>query len=276
MGVDHAERQDGNSNDFSGFQCELPSLTVALDWFSPNQLLFCTISHKTDGGKGFMQNRKKPGAQGGRPRKFDEGEALGKIKRQLWTTGLSGASLDSIARSAGLNRPSLAAAFGGKDAIYAQVAAQYVAMIDERLRDVLEYEDLAIALTEAFDAAIEIYTADGADGCFVICTAPAEALTNPVCRNILDQSLNAIDALFLRRLKRERTRGAANPSDLSVLAAQLGATLHSVALRARAGWARDRLQRLASGTIRHVVASVGHSQVRERGSKLDRTKRLTG
>jgi AcrR family transcriptional regulator len=219
-----------------------------------------------------MQNRKKPGAQGGRPRKFNEGEALGKMQRQLWTTGLSGASLDSIARSAGLNRPSLAAAFGGKDAIYAHVAGQYAAMIDKRLREALEYEDLATALMKAFDTAINIYTADGPDGCFVMCTAPAEALTNPVCRNILDQSLNAIDDLFLQRLKREKTRGPANPSDLSVLAAQLGATLHSLALRARAGWARDRLRSLASGTIRHVLASVGHSHVPERGSKSVRTK----
>jgi TetR/AcrR family transcriptional regulator, copper-responsive repressor len=67
---------------------------------------------------------------GGRPRKFEEATALGAMQRQLWTTGLSGVSLDGIARSAGLNRPSLAAAFGDNDAIYAKAAAQYVAIID--------------------------------------------------------------------------------------------------------------------------------------------------
>jgi len=46
------------------------------------------------------------------------------MQRRLWTTGLSGVSVDGIARSAGLNRPSLAAAFGDKDAIYAQAAAR--------------------------------------------------------------------------------------------------------------------------------------------------------
>jgi len=61
----------------------------------------------------YARPHKKIG-RGGRPRKFDEREALGKMQRQLWTTGLSGASLDGIARSAGLNRPSLAAAFGDK------------------------------------------------------------------------------------------------------------------------------------------------------------------
>jgi len=201
-----------------------------------------------------MQDRTKSPGRGGRPRKFDEREALGNMQRQLWTAGLSGASLESIARSAGLNRPSLAAAFGDKNAIYAQAATQFAAMMDERLREALRNEDLEEALLKAFDTAIDIYTADGADGCFVICTAPAEALTNPVCRRILDQSLNAIDALFRQRLERERARMQISPSDLSVLAAQLGSTLHSLALRARAGWTPQRLRRLASGTIAQLLA----------------------
>jgi AcrR family transcriptional regulator len=100
---------------------------------------------------------------------------------------ISSVSLDGIARSAGLNRPSLAAAFGDKDAIYAKAAAQYVAMIDARVSEALSLHDLGSALRAAFDAAIDIYTAGGPDGCFVICTAPAEAL---------DQSLEKIDAVL--------------------------------------------------------------------------------
>jgi AcrR family transcriptional regulator len=194
--------------------------------------------------------------RGGRPRKFDDAEALGNMQRRLWTTGLSGASLDGIARSAGLNRPSLAAAFGDKDAIYTQAAAQYAAMMDARMSEAIGIADLGAALEAAFQAAIDIYTTDGPDGCFVICTAPAEALTNPVCRAILDQSLQAIDALFLRRLELDQGLIKASPADLRLLAAQLGATLHSVALRARAGWSPDRLRGFAAGAIRLVLAAV--------------------
>ena len=204
-----------------------------------------------------MQVRTKQKARGGRPRKFDSGEALGSMQRKLWTTGLSGASVESIARAAGLNRPSLAAAFGDKNAIYAQAAAQYAAMMEERLGEALENEDLRAALLKAFDTAIDIYTADGADGCFVICTAPAEAPTNPVCRKILDQSLDAIDASFRRRLEREGGRKA----NLAMLAAQLGATLHTLALRARAGWTRGRLRRLATGAVDRFLVSVGEKAI---------------
>src|SRR5271170_3592059 len=178
-----------------------------------------------------MRSGTKKTRRGGRPRKFDEAIALGAMQRQLWTTGLSGVSLDGIARSAGLNRPSLAAAFGDKDAIYAKAAAQYVAMIDARVSEALGLHDLGSALRAAFDAAIDIYTAGGPDGCFVLCTAPAEALTNPTCRTILEQSVEAMDERFLRRLKKERERMKARRADLPLLAAQLGATLHSIALR---------------------------------------------
>ena len=207
-----------------------------------------------------MVSQKKTG-RGGRPREFEESEALAKMQRELWTTGLSGATLDGIARSAGLNRPSLAAAFGDKDAIYARAAAQYAAMMRERLSQALGIESLEVALEKAFDTAINIYTADGPNGCFVLCTAPADALTHPVCRNILDQALNAIDALFLERLQKEGRRTSESSADLRVVAAQIAATLHSVALRARAGWTPDRLRNLAAGTIAQVLAAVGSSRV---------------
>src|SRR6476660_7066412 len=117
-----------------------------------------------------MQDRTKQTSRGGRPREFDAGEALGSMQRKLWTAGLSGASLASIAHSAGLNRPSLAAAFGDKNAIYARAAAQYAAMMHERLSESLDDENREAARPKAFDTAISVYTVGGPDGCFVICT----------------------------------------------------------------------------------------------------------
>lgn len=210
-----------------------------------------------------MQDRTKQKNRGGRPREFDEDEALGRMQRQLWTTGLSGASIEGIARSAGLNRPSLAAAFGDKDAIYAKAAAQYGRMMDHRMREAMADQDLATALTNAFATAIDIYTENGPNGCFIISTAPAETLTSPVVRAILDRTLHDIDALFLERLEKEKGRG---PADLSLLAEQLGATLHSLSLRARAGCTSDKLQSLAAGTIRSVLAFYRNPDRRSSGA----------
>src|SRR5258705_10740299 len=116
-------------------------------------------------GNRFMEVRKKPVGRGGRPRQFEETEALGNMQRQLWTTGLSGASLDGIARSAGLNRPSLTAAFGDKNAIYALAAAQFAAMMDARLSEAIGIPDLGTALKPALDAAIAISPTECPSGC---------------------------------------------------------------------------------------------------------------
>lgn len=204
-----------------------------------------------------MQDRTKSTARSGRPRQFDEDEAAARMQRLLWTTGLSGPSLDAIGRSAGLNRPSLAAAFGDKNAIYERAARDYAAMMDDRLRRALAADDLAVALHEAFEAVIDIYTAEGPDGCFVLCTAPAEARENPVCRDILDRSILAIDALFLDRLQGEQAREGSALADYAGLAAMLGATVHSIALRARAGWSRERLLQLAHDTVDRLTAISG-------------------
>jgi TetR/AcrR family transcriptional regulator, copper-responsive repressor len=68
--------------------------------------------------------------------------------------------------------------------------------------------------------------------------------------------LEAIDAFFLRRLKLEQRRMTTSPTNLPLLAAQLGATVHSLALRARAGWSPKRLRNLAAGTIRLVIGQL--------------------
>ncbi|MEM5431077.1 TetR/AcrR family transcriptional regulator [Cupriavidus oxalaticus] len=207
-----------------------------------------------------MQDGTKLTARAGRPRKFDENDALKKMQRQIWTTGLSGASLEAIARSAGLNRPSLATSFGSKDEIYAQAAVQYATMMEARIGQALDCEDLKTALTKSFDVALDIFTSDGPNGCFVICTAPAEALTCPVCQSILSQSLDSMDALFLRRLERERKTEQSEVIDLPAIASQLGATLQSLALRVRAGWTRDRLKRFVTGSVTQVIMAMGERQ----------------
>ena len=182
------------------------------------------------------------------------------MQRRLWTTGLSGVSVDGIARSAGLNRPSLAAAFGDKNAIYAQAAARFAEMMGERLGRALDNRNLEAALKSAFDAAIDVYTAGGRDGCFVICTAPAEALTNPVCRDILVQAIDGMDAVFLRRLTKEAKLVAGEGIDLPMIASQLAATLQSIALRARAGWKPARLRRLAASAIALLIPATFRSR----------------
>jgi TetR/AcrR family transcriptional regulator, copper-responsive repressor len=54
----------------------------------------------------------------GRPRGFITEEVLEKVRGVFMAKGFTGASLDELAAAAGLNRPSLYAAFGDKEQLY--------------------------------------------------------------------------------------------------------------------------------------------------------------
>src|SRR5262245_19863029 len=54
----------------------------------------------------------------GRPRGFIPSEVLDRVRRVFMQKGFAAASLDELAAAAGLNRPSLYAAFGDKEQLY--------------------------------------------------------------------------------------------------------------------------------------------------------------
>lgn len=200
-----------------------------------------------------MQVRTKQPGKGGRPRKFDESEALTAMQARFWAFGFSATSLDAVGRAAGINRPSLAAAFGNKEDVYAAAARLYAQRMEEGLTRALAEPDRKTALLAAFDFAVEVYTADGGLGCFILSTAPAEIHSAPLFRSILQEALAATDEIFRRRLATE-TEGADDTfaRTAGVLAAAL---LHDIGLRARAGASPEDLREQARRCVELICAS---------------------
>lgn len=64
-------------------------------------------------------------ASRGRPRAFDAEEALEKAMRVFWAKGYEGTSLADLTAATGVNRPSLYAAFGNKEALFRRVMDRY-------------------------------------------------------------------------------------------------------------------------------------------------------
>jgi TetR/AcrR family transcriptional regulator, copper-responsive repressor len=84
----------------------------------------------------------------------------------------------------------------------------------------------------------------------VIGTAVAEAVDDPTIRNSVAAGLRMIDADFEARFQIARERGElkqdADPAALAVLAS---ATMHSIAIRARAGARRAELREIARKAV---------------------------
>ncbi|SRR6266480_6528754 len=192
-------------------------------------------------------------ARRGRPRAYDTQAALKRATETFWKTGYSGTSLDSIATATGMNPPSLYAAFGNKHALYLEALARYWEISLAAMREALaEDRPLGESLMLAFEAALSIYFSGkgSARGCFVIGTAVAESVDDPAIRSSVATGLRMIDADFEARFRTAREKGElkqdADPATLAILAS---ATMHTIAIRARAGARRTELREVARKAV---------------------------
>ena len=192
----------------------------------------------------------------GRPRAYDPRAALLRATDAFWRTGYAGTSLDEISAVTGMNRPSLYAAFGDKRALYLEALAHYWELSFAAMREPLA-EDLALdeALMRVYDGALSIYfSGDGRPrGCFVVGTAVTEAVEDSEIRQSLAAGLQTFDADFEARFRTAREKGElkddADPAALAVLAT---ATMHTIAIRARAGAPRAELRELARKAVKVI------------------------
>ncbi|NWB99123.1 TetR/AcrR family transcriptional regulator [Pseudomonas gingeri] len=205
----------------------------------------------------MAQNKVTEGKGRGRPRAYDPQTALQQALGVFWSTGYAGASLDSIATAAGMNRPSLYAAFGDKHALYIKAFEQYWAQAAAAVHAALTDSTLTLreALLGFYEGQLSIYfSGDGQPrGCFVIGTATTEAAEDREIRDLLADRLNQLDADLEVRLQLAvdsgELNGDANPAALAVLAASL---LHSLSIRARAGKSRAELTELARNAVKVI------------------------
>jgi AcrR family transcriptional regulator len=202
----------------------------------------------------MVQNEDREPRRRGRPRAYDPQAALQRATDRFWRSGYSSTSLDDVSAATGMNRPSLYAAFGDKHTLYLTALERYWQLNLDATREALAdgEQTLGEALMRAYDGQLSIYfSGDGpARGCFAIGTATTEAVEDPEIRSALAEGLRTLDADFEARLRMARERGElksdADPSALAVLAS---ATLHTIAIRARAGVPRAELREIARKAV---------------------------
>ena len=86
---------------------------------------------------------------GGRPRSFDEGQALDGAIDAFWRLGYEGASLAELTEAMGINKPSMYAVFGSKEELFVRALESYGQRYHEHLRQVLS-EPRAYDILESY------------------------------------------------------------------------------------------------------------------------------
>ena len=193
----------------------------------------------------------------GRPRQFDEEQALESAMLLFWEKGLSSTSLDELADAMGMNRPSIYNAFGSKEALYRRALNSFCGRLDQGMEQTLEtVPNLRDALRAFYRSAIAVYCSTSpAMGCLMVCTAPGEALSHPEVGADLQALIQRLDAGLTLRLSRAQREGELPDNVQPELAAcLLQATLQTIALRARAGVPRKKLEAIADYAIDQLAA----------------------
>ncbi|MEO6028598.1 MAG: TetR/AcrR family transcriptional regulator [Candidatus Binatia bacterium] len=205
----------------------------------------------------------------GRPRKFDHATALDAALLTFWKRGYGGTSLDDLTAAMGMNRPSIYAAFGNKEAVYAAAVDHYVATIARRYLDPLaKRRDLRAELMAFYDAIIDVVTGRyGPHGCIVACTLPAEAEVSPQARKQLARVLFDADRALGARIALARDAGEIGAeSDVRQLAALAASGTLALSIRARAGAPRRELRRLAQTFVTAVTGGIKRPRAARRSS----------
>ena len=113
--------------------------------------------------------------QRGRPRNFDEAEALEQATRVFWAKGYDGATVDDLVAGTGVSRPSLYATFGDKEALFMRCLEYYTR------RGVLSATQVLSAaptIQEAIGSFLKM-TVEGStchsypSGCLMVCVVPS-------------------------------------------------------------------------------------------------------
>jgi TetR/AcrR family transcriptional regulator, copper-responsive repressor len=206
----------------------------------------------------------------GRPRAYDPEVALRRARDAFSDCGFSGTSLDDLSEFTGMNRPSLYAAFGDKEALYLKTLQDYLDTRRILLGQVLAGgRPVRESLGALFRGVIDQFLqgSRGARGCYLVGTAATEAVTNPRVRQILSASLSDLDRTFRQAFAAARESGElAREADPAALAVAATSLVYSLALRARAGQPRAALQQVADATL-ELLCPRGHNRAQRTRSR---------
>jgi AcrR family transcriptional regulator len=193
----------------------------------------------------------------GRPRTYQPEVALGKALDLFRKDGFAATSLDDLSAATGMNRPSLYGAFGDKRELYIKSYARYRADARAAMVDIFR-EELPIRkrLARIYAVALDIYLSGeaGPRGCFTVMTAASEAVFDPEIGAMVLEGFSELDRAFAACFRIARKQGELPETVDPVVLAQLAsATIHTIAIRARARVPRKELEAIVKGAIEVMV-----------------------
>jgi len=187
----------------------------------------------------------------GRHREFDVEKALDAALSVFWRKGYEGTSYSDLTAAIGVERPALYAAFGNKEALFRRVLARYYEQHMDYFSAALELPTARKVAEHALFSSVDVNTRHRTHtGCLGINGIVAGSDDAESVRQALIEFRAAGEAQLRERLERAKAEGdlpeTANPE---ALAAFLMAVSHGMAVQAKAGFSREKLEAVAEQAL---------------------------
>ncbi|WP_207220767.1 TetR/AcrR family transcriptional regulator [Vibrio vulnificus] len=184
----------------------------------------------------------------GRPRTFDEDEALLIAMKTFWAKGYDGTSMKDLSNAMGISGPSIYSAFGDKRELYLKCIDRYSDV--DACAPVVAFEsqtDIEKAVFEFLEAVIDYSAtndcAQGVSGCFL---ASCVSTNVGEVEGVADRMTSAImgtDTRLAARFDKEIAKGNLPNNFPSLARAQLMFDMRQgYVFRGRAGWTAEELK----------------------------------
>jgi AcrR family transcriptional regulator len=137
----------------------------------------------------------------GRPRTFDEDEAIRKATDVFWAKGFDAASIDDLVEAMGVQRPSLYAIFGDKATLFIRCLDAYQIRFRKRVIEALT-SPMSVhgAISALLRISVENATGKGTpSGCLFVCVAPL--VDNDYVRSYLPTVFTEMTTAVAKRLR---------------------------------------------------------------------------
>ena len=207
----------------------------------------------------------------GRPRNFDELEALEKAIQVFWSKGYDGVTIDDLVAGMGVGRPSLYAVFGDKRTLFQRALKAYAEKKGAGAsKALLSPKSLRASIAGFLKHAVESATEEGCPpGCLVVCVAPL--VDDAEVRQFL-QDVSAGGAARVEGRFRDAIRAGEIPADFpaAARATQVVDLARGLTVRAKMGASRKTLLRDAEEAADLVLLPRAHGAAESRR----RVKRL--
>jgi AcrR family transcriptional regulator len=185
----------------------------------------------------------------GRPRAFDREAALGEAMRLFWRKGFEATSITDLTAAMGIGTPSLYAAFGSKEALYAEALCHYQKKFGPLTWGRFDAAGSAKAAVEGLlmdSAAALTGGAKGeAKGCMITLSSIDRDEHAELCEMVRSSRVSVQERLVARFERAMEDGEIAKRTDVAALARYVQTVQNGMSILARDGATRAELEAVA-------------------------------